>query len=706
MKQTFILFVCLLYWFESSGQKKELDSILNGNFRIEQSDTSRLRALDNFVLYNWSPPFDTLRRVTFLELHMAEKSGQLLFQNYALFSLANMSYQEHDFPKALEYSQRALKGCDQLRSKSNSKNERMIASCYEVIESVYWQISDIAKVMEYNLKATKIYEELNDRNATIMKAIVLGNMYYNMKEYSSAMKFYLKELPIVEQIAGNKAEMERYTAETYQPFDDLLVEIYGDMALTYGKLDKPDLSLKYHLLELSIGERMKLCSNLSEIYANQAEYYLSQADYKHALYHAFKALKVAKERKEVDHLRLAYSNLAWIYDSLKNYKLATQYGDSSLKQVVNIMQRVEVKKRPYEIMADACAKSGKMKEAYAFLMDLKKINENVFGQEKTKELNDLRIANALEKQESDLKAKAEADMVIAKEQEKARAMVLYITAGALLILLFFGALIYRIQLKKKKGIERAEVNRKIADLKLMALKAQMNPHFIFNCIASIQHFIWKNNPEDADRYLSKFSKLMRNVLMNSSQEYIGLQTEIQTLELYIELERLRFSSKFELSMTFEEEMDLKALQVPPMIIQPYVENAIWHGLMHLQEKTGMLNIRMKMRGNFLICLIEDNGIGRKKSMEIRRVKKHRSVGLSITKERLETLNSLHKNNLGVVITDNYDENGLASGTTVEICIPVQINSSEQKDFINTPQELESEHSPQHKPAKISEQAGE
>jgi ligand-binding sensor domain-containing protein len=230
----------------------------------------------------------------------------------------------------------------------------------------------------------------------------------------------------------------------------------------------------------------------------------------------------------------------------------------------------------------------------------------------------------------------------------------------------------RLQVLKQRAIKSAEVSRKIAEMELKALKAQMNPHFIFNSIASIQHFIWKNNPDEADKYLSKFSKLIRNVLINSTHEYISLEVELQTLELYIQLERLRFSSGFTYILVVDESISKEQAQIPPLIIQPYVENAIWHGLMHLNGKVGELKIEVKKTGNSLKCSIDDNGIGRNQSMSIKKASKHRSLGLSITKERLENLNTLYQSNLSVEIIDKYLENGSPAGTTVNIFIPLSL----------------------------------
>lgn len=251
------------------------------------------------------------------------------------------------------------------------------------------------------------------------------------------------------------------------------------------------------------------------------------------------------------------------------------------------------------------------------------------------------------------------------------ALVLLIVTGSVI-----GAVTYRIELLKRRAVEKSEVNRKMADLKLMALRAQMNPHFIFNSINSIQLFILKNDSESAHKHLSRFSRLIRNVLENSKHEYIGLGVEIETLEHYIELERLRFSSKFDYKITVDEKVDIKSILISPLLIQPYVENAIWHGLMHLKDRQGKLEIRLEKQGQLLKCTVEDNGIGRKHSAEFKKGKDHKSTGLSLNKERVEIINTLHNSTEGVHFIDKENEDGTPIGTQVDIYIPININYSE------------------------------
>jgi len=239
-----------------------------------------------------------------------------------------------------------------------------------------------------------------------------------------------------------------------------------------------------------------------------------------------------------------------------------------------------------------------------------------------------------------------------------------------------GGMTYRFGVLRKRASDKSEVNRKMADLKLMALRAQMNPHFIFNAINSIQLFILKNDSESAHKHLSRFSRLIRNVLENSKHEYISLGVEIETLEHYIELERLRFSSKFSYKITVDEKIDVNTILISPLLIQPYVENAIWHGLMHLKDRPGKLRIKLELQDALLKCIVDDNGIGRANSAGFRKGEGHKSTGLSLNKERVDIINTLHQSTGSVKFIDKKDENGQPCGTQVEIFIPMNINYSD------------------------------
>ena len=204
---------------------------------------------------------------------------------------------------------------------------------------------------------------------------------------------------------------------------------------------------------------------------------------------------------------------------------------------------------------------------------------------------------------------------------------------------------------------------------MQALRAQMNPHFIFNSLNSINMFILENNKLQASEYLSKFSRLVRLILQNSQESFIPLERELEALQLYLELESLRFDQKFEYKIAIAGNVDPTMLKVPPLIIQPYAENAIWHGLMHTKEK-GHLEIELYQQKEILFCKITDDGIGRKRAAELKSKSAsiHKSMGMRITADRIAMLQQ--QNKTSITITDLALPDGSPGGTEVLIKIPV------------------------------------
>jgi LytS/YehU family sensor histidine kinase len=206
---------------------------------------------------------------------------------------------------------------------------------------------------------------------------------------------------------------------------------------------------------------------------------------------------------------------------------------------------------------------------------------------------------------------------------------------------------------------------------MQVLRTQMNPHFIFNSLNSINRFILHNNKGQASQYLTKFSKLIRLILQNSQAELISLESELESLELYLDLESLRFDYHFNYKISVQNDVDLSNINVPPLIIQPYVENAIWHGLMHKEEK-GQLDIDISVDDSRLICRVADNGIGRKKAEELgsKSATRHKSMGLHITADRIALIQNEEAMGPAVKIMDLTNADGTAAGTEVTITLPL------------------------------------
>ena len=216
--------------------------------------------------------------------------------------------------------------------------------------------------------------------------------------------------------------------------------------------------------------------------------------------------------------------------------------------------------------------------------------------------------------------------------------------------------------------ENLLLKQRASDLEMQALRAQMNPHFIFNCLSSINRFILKNESVAASDYLTKFSKLIRMVLNNSKNASISLEEELEMLRLYLDLEKLRFKNSFEYRICVPEGLDTNSVYIPPLLLQPVAENAIWHGLMH-KEGPGTLEINFAREENYLNCYLTDNGVGRQKaqSFKSKSVEKQRSLGTQITADRI-ALNNKDSDPGDFNIEDLVDTDGHASGTRVTLRI--------------------------------------
>ena len=243
-----------------------------------------------------------------------------------------------------------------------------------------------------------------------------------------------------------------------------------------------------------------------------------------------------------------------------------------------------------------------------------------------------------------------------------------------LVILGVAYLLYRLRIRQvlKEERLRSDYERRLTDVEMSALRAQMNPHFIFNSLNSIEYYIISNDPERASDYLNRFSRLIRLTLQNSKTTIVKLSDDLEALQLYVELESLRFDNLFDYEIKVEKDLRKEEVMIPPLLIQPYVENAIWHGLMQKRGDKGLLSVTISRRKNNLICYIEDNGIGREaaEKLKSKSATKRKSFGMKITKDRLDALNHLAGTKASVQIFDLKDDDGNATGTRVELVIPL------------------------------------
>jgi hypothetical protein len=375
--------------------------------------------------------------------------------------------------------------------------------------------------------------------------------------------------------------------------------------------------------------------------------------------------------------------LGAIYDSLKNYNACLQYAKDGFHHAYSMNRRPEVM-QACQLLSRAYHHLNNNDSAYIYLEKYVMLKDSIQSKQFL-----LRIYNS-KKEAEDAKRDSRIGLLnrdnqIKQQQLKQQATFRNFLIAVFIAIVFAGLYVFRqINLKRKneklqqeqkeqewklKELEsenkHVELQKQSAELEMQALRAQMNPHFIFNSLSSINHFILKNESKTASNYLTRFSRLIRMVLMNSQKPLITLQDELEMLRIYLDMERLRFKNSFDYFISFKNEIDAENVFVPPLILQPFCENAIWHGLMH-KDAHGHLTIDLGMENDIIECVIADDGVGREKAAELKSksVEREKSLGLQITTQRLALLNQNKNVQTFYTIEDILDEYKNIIGTKV------------------------------------------
>jgi len=444
-----------------------------------------------------------------------------------------------------------------------------------------------------------------------------------------------------------------------------------------------------------ITERNNL-ANMGRIHAYAATAYYGKKDYARALSFALKAdglFKITSNNLErIDN----YNTLSDIYQRIGKFDSAYIF----LKQF-NILRDSVLNKKFY-IRLNDLKKEAEEEKRTGQIKLLEKDNlikaQQIQQQLLLKEQSEAKFVlldkdNEINQQQLQLKEKELKEQLLVKDRSqsqltlldkenklkdqrlKQQAFIRNALLGGLLLFILLGVFVYRnLSLKRKneklavkKG--QAELQQKVAELEMQALRAQMNPHFIFNCLNSINRFIFKNETKEASDYLTRFSRLIRMVLLHSQKKLVPLEDELEMLKLYLDMERLRFKNAFDYHITTTNAIENSSVFIPPLLLQPFCENAIWHGLMH-KDGPGHLNIELNEDNGVLNCIITDDGVGRKKAEEFKSksAEKEKSMGLKITTERLSLLNQGSTGGTFYKIEDVKNEQGEIAGTRVSLQI--------------------------------------
>jgi two-component system, LytTR family, sensor kinase len=383
--------------------------------------------------------------------------------------------------------------------------------------------------------------------------------------------------------------------------------------------------------------------------------------YDSALYYYEKSLKYSLPGKRYTASANSYGNIGTIFrdmgdreSALKNYSKAINQANTA-SDWTNLTWI-------YKDLSDMYLKAKDTSRAYISFVKHKQFSDSLLINKSSQGLADARVRYEAETHLKEIQ-------LLSLKLKNQRILSYGITGSLVLVLAIVLLIFSRAKINASRRI--SDMNRKISEITQANLRQQMNPHFIFNTLNSIQYYMYQHDKLATNIYLTKFSSLMRKVLENSQHTSVALVEELDALNLYLELESLRFKDKFDYEIKVDEDIDTLLYKVPTMLIQPFVENSISHGLMPKEGK-GSIKIDLQLGEEKIICTIEDNGIGREAAQEKKklRTENHNSLGTQIVSSRLDLVSALYGTSLKTIYTDLKNEKGEPAGTRVELHIPV------------------------------------
>jgi len=569
---------------------------------------------------------------------------------------------ESRFDEALEYTQKMYEW-----SKNHNDQLRM-AEVVGSLPSIYKDAGNYEKSFESSQQFHQLAVKANNNKWISSALFQMGELYMKIEDYSSALNYYRQAFKMDDPDIVNERVVDDWDIWVKMEYAEIFSHLYQfDSAWHYFNLYKPSRAddRYYRIYLVSTGE-----------------YYYIRRQYHIALENFLSGLSMHKKLNDRNEIQRTLVFTAQTYLALSNNSAALQYAREGLQLAQQTKAR-QIIRDCYQLMYTVFDQQHQPDSANIYFRRYTAINDSVANDQVKAKMAGLNYEQkiALLDREKQLQQKALHQSALQK-----KLLVGVLLAIVILSLFLFSnivakrkneanrrALAERALVLQQSEAEktRASLHQKATELEMQVLRAQMNPHFIFNSLNSINRFILEKDKAQASAYLTKFSRLVRMILQNSQASFITIESELESLRLYLELEAVRFDQHFTYGIQVEENLDISAVKVPPLIIQPYVENAIWHGLMHKEEK-GQLVIEVYLQDEFLYCRITDNGIGRKKAavLKSKSAAAYKSMGMQITASRITIMGLQHQKDGHITVSDLASDDGIACGTEVLLKIPV------------------------------------
>lgn len=565
---------------------------------------------------------------------------------YEYIKLGNIYRKYSKYNLAIETHQKALD------ASKKAKNSEFEIFSLNMLGVDYRRKNIYTSAIDYNKKALEIAEKIKTPNSGVLRSMEvsynsIGNIYMLLNQYNLAENSFKKAIEIALK-SGNKWSLS-INNENIAKVKEAQLNI--DEAINYTKK------------ALDIDEGINNHYGRMICYNRLGRLYIKKGEYKIAKEYLEEAVPIAKSVKNNYYISLINNNLGWVNTKTNNFSKAKNYFNKS----VELAEKRNYKTALTEIysnLSEYNSLTGNYKEALEFQKKKDAIYKELNNQKTAKYVNDLIAKYDSERKNNQIQKLAKQNEITELKLVRNRNVLIV----SIVLLSFLAAILYfwyRQRLLKKE--------KKIITLEQDVLRSQMNPHFIFNALNSIKQYIISDEQKNAVHYLNKFSKLMRKILENSAIKEVTLAQELETINLYMTIENIRFSNEIDFNISVEQSINLDKIKVPPLVLQPFLENALWHGL---SSKKGTKKIDLTIHqtdANYIQIDVEDNGIGRKESAKIKSQKSlnRKSIGIELTKERLRNFVKDCQNSFSLLYKDLKDEKDNALGTKVLLLIPLK-----------------------------------
>ncbi|HYG04508.1 MAG TPA: tetratricopeptide repeat protein [Chryseosolibacter sp.] len=571
-----------------------------------------------------------------------------LNQAVSIFKKVNDAKGEAEAYNNLTAAHRSLSQTDSAKFYNSMQQKIAIAindslllmAAYQMKSGIHTVLSENDSIIFYAIKGLAIAERMKNKRYEGTLAIAIGNAYYQNEDFEPALA-YFKQAKDVLLASNNHLHLN---------------VIYHNIATSFSKLRQPDSAFTYYQKSIALNVSQNNKYNLAYNYQGIADAYYNVGNYEKAISYNILSKNISEALNEKLNLATVLSNLSACYTKTNNYHMAIVLA----RQAITIFKEIgELDKEAdaHWLLSDAYRKTGNFEAAFASFKDFYSIDSMLLNKEKSRTMFELETRYQTEKKDLEITALAQSASIKDLEiRQKNLSMIIGVIVISLVALFVY--LVYR----QRTLTER----QKQAELEQRFLRSQLNPHFISNALMAIQNYMLKNEAVKAAGYLAKFAKLMREILENSRQEFIPVADEIQMLTNYLDIHRVRMNESFDYTVEVSETINQETEAIPPMFVQPFVENAIEHGITNAAAK-GAIRLKLVKDGDYISIEITDNGGGMIVKNNV--AKEHESLSTKIIQERIAIFNRSLKKKIRLVWEDVLNERGEVNGTRVALKVP-------------------------------------